>query len=112
MIKKISEKLFFLKQRATLLTEKKKLEEELKKGKKFPQYGDSEDDNAQEVEEFAGYKGVEKRITNLLGDVNSALYKLEKKQYGICEKCQNPIEKARLQAFPSAPTCVNCSSKR
>lgn len=36
----------------------------------------------------------------------SALVRIEKKTYGKCEVCGKAIEEARLEADPSATTCV------
>lgn len=36
-----------------------------------------------------------------------ALSKITKKTYGICEICGNKIEETRLEADPSATTCVS-----
>jgi RNA polymerase-binding transcription factor DksA len=43
-----------------------------------------------------------------LQDTNHALRALEKGQYGICERCSNPIEPARLEVKPDATMCMNC----
>ena len=34
-----------------------------------------------------------------------ALSKIESDTYGICEKCENPVEEERLEANPAARTC-------
>lgn len=36
----------------------------------------------------------------------SALSRIEKKKYGVCEVCDKKIEEARLEADPAATTCV------
>ena len=36
----------------------------------------------------------------------SALSRIEKKKYGLCEVCNGKIEEARLEADPAATTCV------
>lgn len=38
--------------------------------------------------------------------VLSALSRIEKKKYGICEVCKKKIEEARLEADPAATTCI------
>lgn len=112
MIKRFVNKLFLMKQKSFLLKEKQRLEKELALIRQFPQFGDSDEDNAQEVEAFEGYKGLEKGMDNLLKEVIRALSKLEKNAYGICEICKKPIEAGRLQAFPAARTCIECVNKR
>lgn len=112
MINKLQNQAFISKQKSVLLAEKARVEEELKSINKFPQYGDTEESNAQEVERFEGYKGLESGIKGLLKELNNALINLEKGQYGVCQICHNPIDLKRLQAFPAAQTCVACSGKK
>ena len=50
MFGRITDKLFLRKQRKILVRELKRLEEQYKLTRKFPEYGTSEDENAQEVE--------------------------------------------------------------
>lgn len=111
-IKNIQDKLFLSKQKSLLLAEKKRLERELKIDNKFPQYGDTEEANAEEVTEFTQRKGIAKQFKNELNDVDDALGKFEKGKYGICEVCGEMIEKGRLEIVPSARTCVNDSNKQ
>ena len=40
-----------------------------------------------------------------------ALSRIDNKTYGICEVCQSPIGKARLQVFPRATLCMICKQK-
>lgn len=41
-------------------------------------------------------------------DIEHALRAIEKGQYGICERCGNPIEAERLEVKPDAILCLNC----
>ena len=43
-------------------------------------------------------------------EIDDALKKLDRKTYGWCERCFQPIPKARLQALPFARLCVACKS--
>ena len=43
-------------------------------------------------------------------EIDDALKKLDRKSYGWCERCFDPIPKARLQALPFARLCVACKS--
>ena len=43
-------------------------------------------------------------------EIDDALKKLDRKSYGWCERCFQPIPKARLQALPFARLCVACKS--
>lgn len=46
-----------------------------------------------------------------LNEVSDALIRLEKGTYGICEGCEKPIPKKRLEVFPSARYCVGCKEE-
>lgn len=47
----------------------------------------------------------------LLREIDSALMRIEKKTYGICEATGKPISKARLEAQPWARYCVEYARK-
>jgi len=47
----------------------------------------------------------------LLNDINLALRKVRKKQYGLCESCGNKISIRRLKAMPYTRYCIKCASK-
>lgn len=112
MLETISNVLFLRKQKKLLQRELKRLEEQYKITRKFPEYGTSEDENVQEVEKFQENLGLQKNIRNLIRDTKKSLAKIEKATYGICEICKNPIEQGRLKAYPAAELCVTCASKK
>ena len=43
-----------------------------------------------------------------LESVNMALRAMDKGRYGICERCGNPIDPARLEVRPDATLCLDC----
>jgi RNA polymerase-binding transcription factor DksA len=43
-------------------------------------------------------------------EIEDALVRITRKTYGACERCHQPIMKARLRAHPSARLCVACKS--
>ena len=47
----------------------------------------------------------------LLLEVNDALRRLYNGTYGICELCEKPIARARLDAMPYTRLCVSCKEK-
>ena len=49
--------------------------------------------------------------TRLIHDVQSALAKIEERAYGLCERCEEPIPRKRLDAVPWARLCVPCQSE-
>ena len=43
-----------------------------------------------------------------LAEIGSALARLAAGEYGVCERCARAIPNARLEARPTARTCVTC----
>ncbi len=64
---------------------------------------------ADTFEEFQNRSAVQAHLEEMLNSVKTALAKIKKGDYGKCEACGNEIEKERLMANPSAPTCVKHS---
>lgn len=107
----------------SLAEEKKKVEKELNEiGRKnpkgednfdirFPQYGQSKDENAQEVTEFETRKVLESNLEKRLSEINETLKKIEKDAYGTCQNCSQEIEEPRLKAMPTAFLCSVCAKK-
>jgi DnaK suppressor protein len=50
------------------------------------------------------------QATAAVEEIDDALRKIDRKSYGGCERCFQPIPKARLQALPFARLCVACKS--
>jgi len=46
-----------------------------------------------------------------LEEINEALKRIEKGTYGICEMCDEPIQKARLEIKPYAKYCIICKEE-
>lgn len=46
-----------------------------------------------------------------LGAINEALERIEDGTYGTCTDCQSKIARARLDAIPYTPLCIECASK-
>lgn len=44
-----------------------------------------------------------------LAEIEAALTRLEQGTYGICARCGEPIAPGRLEARPTARTCVRCA---
>jgi len=45
-----------------------------------------------------------------LSAIEAALEKIEDAIYGMCEECESPIKKSRLNAIPYTPFCFDCAS--
>lgn len=48
---------------------------------------------------------------NMLDQNELALKAISHGRYGLCEECEEPIGKGRLQAFPRASMCVKCKQR-
>jgi len=45
-----------------------------------------------------------------LREVEAAMDRLDRGVYGTCERCGRPVGEGRLQARPTARTCIECAS--
>jgi DnaK suppressor protein len=72
-----------------------------------------------EIDEEEGDPGIFEREKNWallqalerkLESINHALRTLEKGQYGICERCGQKIDPARLKILPDTTLCVKCKT--
>jgi DnaK suppressor protein len=48
------------------------------------------------------------RLVSELARIDAALARAERGRYGLCCRCELPIEPARLNADPTAPFCLDC----
>jgi DnaK suppressor protein len=51
------------------------------------------------------------RAQSELEEVARALKRIDDRSYGLCDECRQPIPAARLEAIPTAATCVACKTK-
>jgi len=77
----------------------------------FPEYGDKQDENAQEINDYSTNIVTEKVLEKSLEDIENALKRIKSGAYGICKYCGNPIAKNRLLARPTANSCVSCKTE-
>lgn len=66
------------------------------------------EEEADEMQEYDNLLSLEHNLELKLKDVNLALSKIEKGEYGICEKCGKEIDEKRLNACPEARVCLKC----
>ncbi len=69
------------------------------------------DEGAEEIEEYENLLPLEHTLELRLKDIEGALTKMGKNQYGKCEKCKKKIETERLKAVPEARLCLSCGKK-
>jgi len=106
--------------RSRLESERKRLIEELEQLKasirpanerrEGSPFGKREEE-ATESFELEKRLALEKRIRDLLAEVEHALNKFEQGTYGLCDSCGQPINPARLEALPQANLCLRCKAK-
>ncbi len=63
-------------------------------------------DSADSIEQYEANTALVKELEIQLKDINSALERIDNGTYGICEISKKPIEIERLEANPSARTCI------
>ena len=68
------------------------------------------EEEATESLELERRLALEKQIREQLADMEHALSKFDEGKYGICERCGEPIDPARLEALPQAKLCLNCKA--
>lgn len=69
---------------------------------------DTADDNevADKLGELEEHQAILRQLSPQSQNVDKALEKIEKGTYGICEVCEEAIEHNRLEAVPSASSCI------
>lgn len=68
--------------------------------------GRAEDENVIEEEQYEAARSAEQNLELHLRDVNAALRRIADGTYGACAVCRAPIDRKRLEALPSAMTCI------
>lgn len=112
-------KKFIEKQKKHLEQDLEKVKNQIEELKKSDPFADPEhvSDNAAvdtDVREQVGHETIEAQIKDLekrVADIKAALNKIEKNNYGICNRCHKPIALARLKLIPEASYCIECEKK-
>jgi DnaK suppressor protein len=74
-------------------------------------YGNHMADDATEAFEQAKELALHQNARQLLTQVTDALERFEQGTYGICERCGEDIDPARLEALPYATLCLQCQKR-
>lgn len=112
---------FLAAQRTKLESEQASLEAELSRIAKKDPVGDdyhakvelvgrAEDENVVEEVQYESARSVEQSLELHLRDVHAALQRITEGTYGTCTVCGSAIDRGRLEALPSAATCVQHAS--
>ena len=98
---------------AWLLEERKKIQQGIlaKKENEMPEVevGDEIDNATQSLDKEVLFELNSSAHANL-DQIESALRRISKGIYGICESCRQPIPKKRILAIPFARYCINCQA--
>ena len=116
------DKQFQDKMQKKLISEKERLEKELKEIEKNAQTTESEQSGELDyTESFADVGSTtfdrEKddslawNVKDLLNQINDSLQKIKEGTYGTCADCNEEIDHARLEAIPYASSCLTCRNK-
>ncbi|MCH7828760.1 TraR/DksA family transcriptional regulator [Patescibacteria group bacterium] len=80
---------------------------------KYPRVPEGDlEDAAGEVEEYSTKLHIEFSLEKQLKEVNNALERIAKGQYGMCENCSKEIPEERLLAIPESRHCTECTAKQ
>ena len=74
-------------------------------------YGNHMADDATEAFEQAKDLAIRQNAERLLEQVTHALERLKDGTYGMCEKCHDRIDPARLEALPYVTLCLRCQQR-
>ena len=80
---------------------------------KYPRVPEGDlEDAASEVEEYSTNINIEFALEKQLLEVNGALERIAKNQYGVCINCKEEIAEERLLAIPEAAHCTKCTQSQ
>jgi DnaK suppressor protein len=67
-------------------------------------------DDGSNVAEAERIVTVSEDLQQILVQVNGALERMNEGNYGVCQRCGQPIGAERLKAFPYVAYCIECQS--
>jgi DnaK suppressor protein len=116
MAKETHTKAFITEMKGLLENELEKLQRSLErithKGKNggddanFPDYGNGEDENANEIADYESNLSLEHELEKALRDVKNALKRITEGTYGVCKYSGELISENRLRARPTSTSSI------
>ena len=101
--------------RRRLEDQRAQLQEEIKQfriaGRDNLGYSNHQADDATDAFEQAKELSLLQNTERLLAQVETALARFERGVYGICDRCGDRIDPARLKALPYATLCMACQQR-
>ncbi len=85
--------------------------DESERANELSAYEDHPADLASETFEREKDLAIGESVEGMLHKVITALEKIERGTYGVCDACSRPIKKARLKALPFATLCLDCQDR-
>ena len=74
--------------------------------------GDDDADTGNKAYEREHEMALMANVVEMREQVEHALEMVDSGEYGLCERCEVPIGKVRLQAFPRATLCLSCKQRQ
>lgn len=97
----------------TLLAEMQRLKNEIAKHALMAQEhetaGNDVGDDGMQIEQVSKNLALKNHLERLLSQIESAVRRIEKGVYGLCERCGVAILPERLEVLPYATTCLACA---
>ncbi len=75
---------------------------------KYPKFTSDDDGVADEIEEYSSLVPTEHALEIKLKNIDDALERIEKGEYGKCENCNKDIPYEKLVITPEKKTCIDC----
>ncbi len=67
-------------------------------------------DDGSDVMEQERLSTISADLQDMLRQIDRALERLDDGSYGICQRCGQPINPERLEAFPYVAYCIDCQT--
>jgi DnaK suppressor protein len=81
---------------------------EIKRNETPVDFGGDTDDESDETENFGNQLAMVNGLKNRLNEIDISLSKIQSKEYGVCERCNNEIEEEILDTDPESRYCKKC----
>lgn len=73
-------------------------------------FGKRVGDGTSEAVERISTTATARSIAASIGEIDIAIERFQRGEYGVCEVCGEPIPAERLDARPATTTCVKCAT--
>lgn len=87
------------------------LESDIRAKSKYADSGSSTEDNIQDFEQFEESQAMTKNDQRDLVMLKAAAARIEEGTYGKCKRCDEQIERSRLEMYPEADFCATHAKK-